>query len=99
MTQFVKKRDFILCFINNVMTVGTGVMICGLYQSHGFSLGFKVSEMALVGLIGAINNGWSRVFIGWFADKYSYKISKLLILFVHMTSFIILLVGQENVYA
>lgn len=38
-TQFIRKKDFIVCFINNALTVGTGVMLCGLYQSHGFSLG------------------------------------------------------------
>lgn len=28
--QFIQKKDFIVCFINNALTVGTGVMLCGL---------------------------------------------------------------------
>lgn len=54
--------------------------------------------MALVGLIGAMNNGWSRIFIGWFADNYSYKTSKIIILMVHIISFVMLILASDNIY-
>jgi len=59
-------------------------------------MGFSVSDMALVGLIGAINNGWSRIFIGWFADKFNYKSSAILILIVHIFAFAMLILACEN---
>jgi len=54
--------------------------------------------MACIGLIGAMNNGWSRIFIGWFADNYNYKASKLIILFVHLLAFTMLIIASDNIY-
>lgn len=43
--------------------MGTGLIIGSLYQSHGFKLDYGVKEMSIIGSVGAINNGWSRLFI------------------------------------
>lgn len=47
--------------------------------------------MALVGTVGAINNGWARLFMASLADKTNYKTTYLIILTVQITSLILIL--------
>ena len=56
--------------------------------------------MVLVGFIGSINNGWSRLALAFLAERTSYKLTYIVTVGVQITALLLLLlVKVEWVYA